>query len=248
MSKGTAILKAENLTAGYVKDLDIISNCSLELHKGELVGVIGPNGAGKSTLLKVLFGLLPARSGRVLLSGKDITNQKTHKLVSLGIGYVLQVQNIFSALTVLDNLKAGAYQDVKKFDERAEKVFELFPQLKELLYKRAGQLSGGEAQMLAMSRALMMEPDIMLLDEPSAGLSPTNRKIAFESIKNIVGSGVSAIMVEQNARTCLQLCDRAYVLDSGTNAHTGTGADLLNDPKVVELYLGSLTQAEQQEH
>ncbi len=236
------ILRAENLTAGYNKELDIISNCSIELNKGELVGVIGPNGAGKSTLLKVIFGLLNAREGNVFLEESDITNLPTHKLVSLGIGYVPQVQNIFPSLTVINNLKMGAYQQSSKIPERLESVYELFPKLKELELTRAGLLSGGEAQMVAISRALMMSPQIILLDEPSAGLSPVNQKITFDRIRNVVDYGVSAIMVEQNARTCLEICDRAYVLDNGTNAYTDTGINLLNNPKIAELYLGSLTR------
>lgn len=237
------VLNAKNITAGYVPDLDILSECDLELNQGELVGVIGPNGAGKSTLLKVIFGLLPARKGEVHLKGEDITNLETHKLVSKGIGYIPQIENTFYDLSVDDNLKMGGYLEPKRVAERSQKVFDLFPKLLELRQTRASQLSGGEAQMVAIGRALMMDPQIILLDEPSAGLSPENQKLTFDSVKSVVASGISAIMVEQNARACLEICDRAYVLENGRNAFTDTGENLINNPKVIELYLGSLQKS-----
>lgn len=238
------ILKAENTTAGYIPGLDILSECNIELGEGELVGVIGPNGAGKSTLLKVIFGLLTSTEGNVDFQDDDITNFPTYLLVQKGIGYIPQIENIFPSLSVLDNLKMGAFTDNNLIHGGLARVFELFPKLIELQKTRAGQLSGGEAQMVAIGRALMMNPKVILLDEPSAGLSPKNQKITFESIKSVVSTGVSAIMVEQNAKTCLEICDRAYVLENGRNAFTDTGQNLINNPKVVELYLGSLHKSE----
>ena len=239
------LLIADHLTAGYVPGVDILDDCSLELFDGELVGIIGPNGAGKSTLLKSMFGFLDIRAGAVRLRGEDITNLKAHSLVSLGIGYVPQVDNVFSALTVEENLEMGTFLEPGRFDERFARVGEMFPRLAERHDQRAGSLSGGERQMLAMGRALMMEPSVLLLDEPSAGLSPALQDEVFVNCHNINKVGVSIVMVEQNASRCLQICDRGYVLDQGTNAYTGTGSELLTDPKVIELYLGTLVKTHQ---
>ncbi len=233
------LLSAATVTAGYFPGVDILNACSLDVNKGELVGIVGPNGAGKSTLLKALFGLLQVRSGQVLLRGEDVTGRSAPFLVSAGVGYVPQVANVFAELSVEENLRMGVYRNPKLFDERYEKVVELFPLLAERTRQRAGLMSGGERQMVAMGRGLMMNPEVLLLDEPSAGLSPANQSAAFERIKQIHNSGVSIIIVEQNARRCLQICDRAYVLDQGRNAYEGTGRSLLADPKVVELYLGT---------
>jgi branched-chain amino acid transport system ATP-binding protein len=234
----------EKVVAGYVPEVNILNGVDLELKRGELVGLIGPNGAGKSTLLKALFGLIPVREGKVLLEGEDITGLRAHELVSRGVGYVPQVANVFPSLSVEENLQMGAYLRPKKFGERLEFVGSLFPRLRERLSQRAGSLSGGERQMLAMGRALMMEPKVLLLDEPSAGLSPTLQDQVFIRARQINGAGVSIIMVEQNARRCLQICDRGYVLDQGRNAYTDTGAALLRDPKVIELYLGTLAKVD----
>jgi branched-chain amino acid transport system ATP-binding protein len=234
----------EKVVAGYVPEVNILNGVDLELKRGELVGLIGPNGAGKSTLLKALFGLIPVREGKVLLEGEDITGLRAHELVSRGVGYVPQVANVFPSLSVEENLQMGAYLRPKKFGERLEFVAGLFPRLRERLSQRAGSLSGGERQMLAMGRALMMEPKVLLLDEPSAGLSPTLQDQVFIRARQINRAGVSIIMVEQNARRCLQICDRGYVLDQGRNAYTDTGAALLRDPKVIELYLGTLAKVE----
>ncbi|MCP4305417.1 MAG: ABC transporter ATP-binding protein, partial [bacterium] len=211
---------------------------------GELVGIIGPNGAGKSTLVKAIFGLVTVRSGVVLLRGEDISNLAAHELVARGVGYVPQRENVFSTLTVEENLRMGLYLRPEIWDERLAAVHELFPLLADRKHQRAGFLSGGERQMLAMGRALMMDPRMILLDEPSAGLSPANQDLVFERVRQICDSGVSIIMVEQNARRCLQICDRAYVLEQGKNAHTGAGRDLLHDPKVSDLYLGPLGRAD----
>ncbi len=237
------LIHVDNIRAGYVAGVDILSDCSLELHRGELIGIIGPNGAGKSTLLKALFGLLAVRDGQVLYKGEDISNAPAHELVEKGIGYVPQRDNVFPALTVEENLEMGVFLRPKTFKERLAFVGELFPRLAERLSQRAGSLSGGERQMLAMGRALMMDPEVILLDEPSAGLSPVLQDQVFIRTREINRAGVSVVMVEQNARRCLQICDRGYVLDQGTNAYSDTGRNLLHDPKVIELYLGTLAQA-----
>lgn len=243
MSGTDIVLRAEELVAGYVPDVDILTGCSLTLERGELVGIIGPNGAGKSTLIKTMFGLVPVRSGSVLLGDDDITGLSAHELVSRGVGYVPQNNNVFPSLTIRENLEMGLYLRSDASAERFAFVHDLFPLLSDRSRQRAGLLSGGERQMVAMGRALMMDPKVLFLDEPSAGLSPANQDGVFRRIGEINGAGISIVMVEQNARTCLEICDRAYVLDQGRNAYTGTGEELLKDPKVIELYLGTLARA-----
>ena len=233
----------DNVVAGYVPEVNILNGVELVLGPGELVGIIGPNGAGKSTMLKALFGLIDVREGEVLYKGDDITSLTAHELVERGIGYVPQNNNVFPSLTVEENLEMGMFVQPKRVGERIEAVTQMFPRLRERIKQRAGSLSGGERQMLAMGRALMMEPEVLLLDEPSAGLSPALQDQAFIRTKQINRSGVGVIMVEQNARRCLQICDRGYVLDQGRNAYTDTGEALLHDPKVIELYLGTLARA-----
>jgi len=234
------IISADDLIAGYVPGVNILNGCSMEVRQGELIGIIGPNGAGKSTFLKALFGLVPVRSGIITYDGEDITNKKANELVSRGIGFVPQTQNVFPSLTIEENLEMGAFQNASGFREHRDKIFELFPVLKDRRSQRAGSLSGGERQMVAMARALMMDPKVLLLDEPSAGLSPARQDETFVRTRDINRTGVTVIMVEQNARRCLQICDRGYVLDQGTSAYTATGQQLLKDPKVIELYLGTL--------
>jgi branched-chain amino acid transport system ATP-binding protein len=241
---GNALLRADELIAGYVPEVNILNGASLYLNERELVGIIGPNGAGKSTLLKALFGLIPIRTGTVTLRGDDITSLAAHTLVSKGVGYVPQNRNVFPSLTVQENLEMGMYLDSKRYNERFEFVTDLFPLLGERKAQRAGSLSGGERQMVAMGRALMMDPSVLLLDEPSAGLSPAYQDEVFLRCRQINTAGVSIVMVEQNARRCLQICDRGYVLDQGRNAYTATGKDLLNDPKVIELYLATLAKVD----
>ncbi|MEO6943829.1 MAG: ABC transporter ATP-binding protein [Lacisediminihabitans sp.] len=234
------VLDLKDLTAGYLPGVNILNSCSLSAHKGELIGIIGPNGAGKSTLLKAIFGQVKIRGGEILLNGDDITGLKASKLVSRGVGYVPQNNNIFPSLSIQENLEMGLFQNPKIFAERLDFVVGIFGELKTRLKQRAGSLSGGERQMVAMSRALMMEPQVLLLDEPSAGLSPVRQDEAFIRVSEINKAGVTIVMVEQNARRCLQICDRGYVLDQGKDAYTGTGRELLNDPKVISLYLGTL--------
>jgi len=238
-----ALLRADELIAGYLPGVNILNGSDLYVGEGELVGIIGPNGAGKSTLLKALFGLVQVRSGTVTLRGQDITGLKANKLVARGVGFVPQSNNVFPSLTIEENLQMGVYQKPSTFKKQFEFVAGLFPALADRRSQRAGSLSGGERQMVAMGRALMMEPSVLLLDEPSAGLSPALQDEVFIRTRQINKAGVSVIMVEQNARRCLQIVDRGYVLDQGRNAYTGTGKSLANDPKVVELYLGTLAKA-----
>ncbi|MCY3961087.1 MAG: ABC transporter ATP-binding protein [bacterium] len=240
MSAGQALVRADDLVAGYLPEVDILNGCSLQLHPGEVVGIIGPNGAGKSTLLKAVFGLVDIRSGSIHLGDEEITGLSPHQLVARGIGFVPQTENVFPRLTIQENLEMGAFQKPDLFDERFEVVAELFPLLAERRGQRADGLSGGQRQMVAIGRALMMDPQVVLLDEPSAGLSPAYQDEVFEQITRIAQHGVSLILVEQNARRCLDICDRGYVLDQGVNAYTGTGQELLEDPKVISLYLGTL--------
>ena len=241
---GTPIIEIKSLVAGYVPGVDILNGVELVLNEGELVGIIGPNGAGKSTMLKALFGLINVRSGSVTFNGVDISDKKAHELVEMGIGYVPQINNIFPSLTVKENLEMGLFLRPEKVKERIGYIVDMFERLGERMDQRAGSLSGGERQMVAMGRALMAEPSVLLLDEPSAGLSPALQDQVFIRTKQINRAGVGVIMVEQNARRCLQICDRGYVLDQGTNAYTNTGNALLHDPKVIELYLGTLAKVD----
>ena len=238
-----AVLRADEVVASYVEGVNILTGCDLYCQQGEIVGIIGPNGAGKSTLLKALFGLVRVREGSVTLKGEDITNLQANQLVSRGVSFVPQTNNVFPGLTVEENLEMGVYQAPKRFNERFAFVTDLFPALGDRRKQRAGSLSGGERQMVAMGRALMADPSVILLDEPSAGLSPVLQDEVFIRTREINKAGVSVVIVEQNARRCLQICHRGYVLDQGRNAYTGTGRELINDPKVIELYLGSLARA-----
>ncbi|GAA3683716.1 ABC transporter ATP-binding protein [Nonomuraea antimicrobica] len=240
MSAARELLVAEDLVAGYVPGVDILRKAGLRCDQGELIGIIGPNGAGKSTLLKSLFGLVPVRSGAVRLRGEDITNERADSLVARGIGFVPQTENVFTSLSIEENLQMGCYQAPATFAERLDFVGGLFPSLLDKRSQPAGSLSGGERQMVAMGRALMMNPSVLLLDEPSAGLSPHMQDEVFVQTRSINRAGVSVVIVEQNARRCLEICDRGYVLDQGANSFTATGRELMHDPKVVELYLGTL--------
>jgi len=237
------VLQATDLVAGYIPEVNILNGCNLVVHPGDFVGIIGPNGAGKSTFLKAVLGLCSVRSGTVMLGDRDITGHKAHELVSLGVGYVPQTKNVFQSLTVIENLEMGCFLKPSMFKDRFDYVTTLFPRLKERARSRAGSLSGGERQMVAMSRALMLDPQVLLLDEPSAGLSPVLQDEVFLQCRTINATGVAILMVEQNARRCLQVCNRGYVLDQGRNAYTGTGRELLADPAVIELYLGTLARA-----
>ncbi|WP_027587781.1 ABC transporter ATP-binding protein [Acidipropionibacterium thoenii] len=234
------VLETKDLVAGYLPGVNILNGTNTYVEDGELVGIIGPNGAGKSTLLKAIFGLVRVHEGSVVLDGTEITNLRANRLVTYGVGFVPQTENVFQALTIEENLQMGCYQKPALYSDRLAFVVDLFPELKKRLKQRAGSLSGGERQMVAMSRALMMDPKVLLLDEPSAGLSPVRQDETFVNVARINAAGVSIMIVEQNASRCLQICDRGYVLDQGKDAYMGTGRDLLNDPKVIQLYLGTL--------
>jgi ABC-type branched-subunit amino acid transport system ATPase component len=236
----TPVIETQDLVAGYLPGVNILNGANFFAAQGELVGIIGPNGAGKSTLLKAIFGLVKVREGDIKLNGESITNLKANQLVAKGVGFVPQNNNVFPSLTIEENLQMGIFQKPKEYNERIEFVTSIFAELGKRLKQRAGSLSGGERQMVAMSRALMMDPQVLLLDEPSAGLSPVRQDEAFIRVSEINKAGVTTIMVEQNARRCLQISDRAYVLDQGKDAVVGTGRELLNDPKVIGLYLGTL--------
>ena len=234
------VIEAKNLVAGYLPGVNILNGINFYADKGELIGIIGPNGAGKSTLLKAIFGLVKVREGSITLNGENIVGLKANKLVSKCVGFIPQTNNVFPSLTIEENLQMGIFQQPSKFKERVEFVVSIFPELSKRLKQRAGSLSGGERQMVAMSRALMMDPAVLLLDEPSAGLSPVRQDEAFLRVSEINKAGVTCIMVEQNARRCLQISDRGYVLDQGKDAVVGKGRELLNDPQVIGLYLGTL--------
>jgi len=239
----TNILTVSELVAGYIPEVNILNGCNITVAPGEFVGVIGPNGAGKSTVLKAILGQCSIRSGTVMMEDTNIGGFKAHELVRRGVGYVPQTENIFPSLTVTENLEMGCFLRPKIFHTRFDYVTTLFPRLRERAGQRAGSLSGGERQMVAMGRALMMEPKLLLLDEPSAGLSPALQDEVFIQCKKINAEGIAILMVEQNARRCLQVTHRAYVLDQGRNAYTGTGRELMNDPNVIRLYLGTLAKA-----
>jgi len=239
---GTPVVVIDDVHAGYLPGVNILNGCNMVVNQGELIGIIGPNGAGKSTLPKAIFGQVNVRSGTITLEGDDITGLRANKLVARGVGFIPQSNNVFPSLTIEENLQMGLYQRPGAYKERLEFVTGIFSELGKRLKQRAGSLSGGERQMVAMGRALMMDPKVLLLDEPSAGLSPVRQDEAFIRVSEINQAGVTCIMVEQNARRCLQICDRGYVLDQGRDAYTGSGRQLLNDPKVTELYLGTLGQ------
>jgi neutral amino acid transport system ATP-binding protein len=233
------VLRAEALLAGYVPEVDILSGVDLEVLEGEIVTIVGPNGAGKSTLVKCVFGLLPPRSGRVTLRGEDITGYRPHVITRRGMSYVPQLDNVFPTLTVEENLQMGAIAGGDhELGERMGDMYELFPRLAERRRQAAGTMSGGERQMVAMARALMPSPRVLLLDEPSAGLAPAFVDAIFEKVLEVNRTGVTVLMVEQNARRALGMSDRGYVLDLGRNRFEGAGRELLEDPRVAELYLG----------
>lgn len=231
-------LRVDSLVGGYLPGVNILNGCSLTAADEEIVVVVGPNGAGKSTLIKAMFGLLRVSEGRVLLDGSDITNSAPNEIARRGMSYVPQVENVFPSLTVSENLEMGGIITPGTVAERSEEMFTLFPRLGERKGQRAGTLSGGERQMLAMARALMSRPTVLLLDEPSAGLAPAAVTEVFETVERINAEGVTIVMIEQNARRALAMADRGYVLEGGRNRYDGAGEALLSDPKVAELYLG----------
>jgi len=232
------ILEAENITAGYTSEVNILSNVSMQLESGQIVSIIGPNGAGKSTLLKTIFGILKPAKGKIRLRGADITGLKPDKIAKKGISYVPQINNVFPSLTIQENLDMGAFIRSDDYSQRLDQIYQLFPILGERKKQKAGQLSGGQRQMVAMGRALMVDPQVLLLDEPSAGLAPNLVEIIFEKIIDINKTGVSMIIVEQNAREALKMADHGYVLAMGRNVLDDSGKALLNNEEVGRLYLG----------
>jgi branched-chain amino acid transport system ATP-binding protein len=245
-SSNGALLDVEGLVAGYLPEVDILTGVNLSVDEGEIVTVIGPNGAGKSTLIKSIFGLLPPRRGRVVLRGEDLAGLRPHSITRRGMSYVPQLDNVFESLTVEENLQMGALES-RSARERMDAMYDLFPRLGERRKQVAGTMSGGERQMVAMARALMPEPGILLLDEPSAGLAPAFVEAIFGKIAEINSHGVTLVMVEQNARRALGMSTRGYVLDVGQNRFEGQGEELLNDPKVAELYLGGTARLDRAE-
>jgi neutral amino acid transport system ATP-binding protein len=232
------ILEARDIVAGYVEGVDILQGANLAVYAGEIVTVIGSNGAGKSTFAKTIFGLVPVRSGEILFGDRPLIGLKPEEIVRMGISYVPQIANVFPSLSITDNLEMGAYIRAGNIQTLKDKIYDIFPVLAKRRHQRAGTLSGGERQMLAMGRAMMLEPKLLILDEPSAALSPILVQDIFNLIQTINQSGTSIILVEQNARKALAIADRGYVMHLGKDEFTGKGADLLNDPEVAELYLG----------
>ena len=234
------IIEVNGLASGYVKGLNILQGVDLVLKEKEVVSIIGPNGAGKSTLLKAIMGLIPIFGGKIFFNGNELKEIKSFELIQKGIAYVPQVSNVFPSLTIEENLEMGLWTTKDKQNKFFEEIYSMFEILFQKRKERAGNLSGGQRQLLALGRALISKPKVLLLDEPSAGLSPKAIDEVFEYIENINQSGVSILLVEQNAKRALRFCNRGYVLDQGRNAYTGLGKDLLNDEKVIDLYLGKL--------
>lgn len=232
-----AVLELQSVTGGY-GDTQILHDVSMHVDANEIVVIIGPNGAGKSTAMKSVFGLLRLTSGSVVLDGETITNMPPEQVVRHGVCYVPQTANIFPTLSVEENLEMGAFVRNDDYRPRIREIYEMFPPLEEKRHQAAGTLSGGQRQMVAMGKALMLEPKILLLDEPTAGLSPKFRGEIFSIVKTIHAAGTPILMVEQNAKQALEIADRGYVLVDGKNRFEGTGSDLLSDPDVGEMFLG----------
>ncbi len=238
-ANGKPALVVEQVVAGYVAGVDILRGIDLAVVPGEIVTVLGPNGAGKSTLIKVVAGLLRVRSGAVRLFGDDISQLPAHRMMARGVGYVPQTQNVFPKLTVEENLEMGAYVRRSELRHGLHQAYELFPDLDRMKRQPAGKLSGGQRQMVAIARALMLKPRLMLLDEPSAGLSPLLVNHVFDKVREVRDIGVTILIVEQNARAALSISDRGYVLAEGQDRISGPAQELLQNPEVGELYLGA---------
>lgn len=235
---GQPFLIGEAMTGGYGKGADILHDCTVSVEKGEIAVIVGPNGAGKSTAMKAVFGMLNLRKGRVVLDGEDITHLTPQARVAKGMGFVPQTSNIFTSMTVEENLEMGAFIREDDFRGTMEQVYELFPILKEKRLQPAGELSGGQRQQVAVGRALMTQPKLLMLDEPTAGVSPIVMDELFDRIIEVARTGISILMVEQNARQALEIADKGYVLVQGRNAYTDTGKALLADPEVRKSFLG----------
>ena len=229
--------KANNLSGGY-GEVKVIENCNFNVNRGEIVSILGPNGAGKSSAMKAMLGMLKLESGTVVLDEKDISNLNTQDRIKLGISFVPQVNNIFTELTVNENLEMGAFTSSDDIKDKIEEMYDLFPAIKEKKYQFAGELSGGQRQQVAIARALMNNPSILMLDEPTAGVSPVVMQEIFEHIIRIKEKNIAILMVEQNANQALKISDRGYILVTGQNAYHGTGQELLNDQEIRKTFLG----------
>ena len=232
-----AFFSGENMTGGYGGP-DIISSCTVNVNKGEIVAILGPNGAGKSTAMKAMLGLLKLKSGKVSIDGKDISKLNPQDRVKEGIAFVPQTRNVFTGLSVQENLEMGAYLRQEKIEKIIDEIYGLFPILKEKKYQMVGELSGGQRQQVALGRALMIKPSVLMLDEPTAGVSPIVMDELFDHILKVKETNVAIVMVEQNAKQALSIADRGYVLVTGENKFSGTGKELLNDPEVRRSFLG----------
>ena len=232
-----SFLIGEAMTGGY-GGADILHGCTIAVEKGEIAVIVGPNGAGKSTAMKAIFGMLPLRQGRVMLDGRDISALSPQDRVKAGMGFVPQTSNVFVSMTVQENLEMGAYIRQDDFSDTMAQIFDLFPILKEKRRQAAGELSGGQRQQVAVGRALMTRPSVLMLDEPTAGVSPIVMDELFDRILEVAATGIAILMVEQNARQALNIADRGYVLVQGSNRFTDTGEALLANPEVRATFLG----------
>ncbi len=233
------ILEVKDVYAGYVRGLNILQGINFTIAPGELVTVVGPNGAGKSTLAKTIFGLLSPERGEIKFKGRNIAGFSSDRIVRLGMSYVPQISNVFANLSIEENLEMGAFITKGSLRSQKERIYTMFPKLASRSKQKAGTLSGGERQMLAMGRALMLDPDVLILDEPTAALSPILVQDVFDRIKAIQASGKAIVLVEQNAKKALSIADRGYVLENGRDRFCKSGQELLNDPNVAKLYLGA---------